>query len=296
MSLFDVGSKIKKTAQNMSDTVSDIKDNGIGEITKGVFDSAKDGVINKIETKKNNAELAKQMKDEFQQKQSEYKSIFNANTKMGDIEIDNVNKLLKIKNAEVNIKNNSKIKSMGKGMIAMTTFGISTAVEAITKSSSVIFSFDEIADYDLLENNNSVSSGGIGRAIVGGVAFGGIGAVVGGLTGKKKSKATCDMLVLQISTSNILFPSLMINYINKEVKKSDKKYINALNDAQKTIAGLNSAIQLANNDKVQKVSVENFEQLSNEKNPYNELKQLKELLDMGIITQEEFDKKKLELL
>lgn len=31
-------------------------------------------------------------------------------------------------------------------------------------------------------------------------------------------------------------------------------------------------------------------------NPYDELKQLKELLDMGIITQEEFDQKKKELL
>ena len=35
---------------------------------------------------------------------------------------------------------------------------------------------------------------------------------------------------------------------------------------------------------------------NNTSNPYEEVKQLKELLDMGIITQEEFDLKKKELL
>ena len=38
------------------------------------------------------------------------------------------------------------------------------------------------------------------------------------------------------------------------------------------------------------------EEDNNVSNPYKEVKQLKELLDMGIITQEEFDQKKKDLL
>ena len=36
--------------------------------------------------------------------------------------------------------------------------------------------------------------------------------------------------------------------------------------------------------------------IKNQNDPYDELKKIKELLDMGIITQEEFDTKKKELL
>lgn len=58
--------------------------------------------------------------------------------------------------------------------------------------SSVMFPkvrrYDEIVSFELLENGNSVTKGGLGRAVAGGLLFGGVGAIVGGVTGEKKQK------------------------------------------------------------------------------------------------------------
>lgn len=52
----------------------------------------------------------------------------------------------------------------------------------------------------------------------------------------------------------------------------------------------------ANKKKEEEINIEPEEPKKNDTLPYEELKQLKELLDMGILTQEEFDKKKAQLL
>lgn len=52
----------------------------------------------------------------------------------------------------------------------------------------------------------------------------------------------------------------------------------------------------ANKKKEEEINIEPEEPKKNGTLPYEELKQLKELLDMGILTQEEFDKKKAQLL
>lgn len=46
-----------------------------------------------------------------------------------------------------------------------------------------------------MENGSSVMSGGlgIGRAVVGGALAGGVGAVLGGVTKKKKQKKLCGL-------------------------------------------------------------------------------------------------------
>lgn len=268
---------------------------GLKDLTKSAFNNVKDNVNDRMAERREDKFNERQKKEEYDQEQYDYKSIFKTTTKIGDIEIDEVNQLVKIHHAEVNIKKNSKMKTLGKGVLAMYTLGASLAIEYSMKPNGTIFRFDEIADFDLLENNNTIASGGLGRAVVGGVLLGGAGAIVGGVTGKRKTKATCDMLVVQVSTTNMFFPNLMITYINKEVKKTDKKYTKEFNNAQQTIAGLNSVIKMAENNKVVKVSVENSNDI-NDSNPYEELKKVKELLDMGIITQEEFDLKKKELL
>ena len=52
----------------------------------------------------------------------------------------------------------------------------------------IVYSFDDIVAFELLEDGNSITKGGTGRAIAGGLLFGGIGAIVGGSTGKRSRK------------------------------------------------------------------------------------------------------------
>lgn len=298
MGIFDAGAKLKKTAQNLSDLGNNVKEKGIGAVAKDIANDTKDNITESIEQKKANAELAQQKKDEFKEEQEHLKQIFVATQKMGDIEIDDVNQLLKINNATENIKKNSKLKTVGKGILAMYTLGASIAVELALKPGDVIFHYNEITNYDLLENDLAVESGGLGRAVVGNAIAGPVGGILGSMTAKRKTKKSIDMLALHITTNNFCFPSIMISYIKSETKTKSSKYANALSQAHNTIACLN--LIFAQNTDINETIAEKEMNVSNTdeptSNPYEEVKQLKELLDMGIISQEEFDQKKKELL
>lgn len=144
--------------------------------------------------------------------------------------------------------------------------------------------YSDIIEFDLLEDGASVSSGGLGRAVVGGLLLGGVGAIVGGITGSKKAKNICNKLVLKLTVKNHPTPTIFINFVIKEIKTKSKEYEYAYNQAQQCL----SKLQLICNERdaggLSTISVA------------DELLKFKQLLDMGVITQEEFDNKKHELL
>ena len=78
---------------------------------------------------------------------------------------------------------------------------------------SSIYSFDDIISFELLEDGNSITSGGTSRAIAGGVLFGGVGAVVAGVTSKRKTKNTCNKLQIKITVNDIENPAVYIDLI-----------------------------------------------------------------------------------
>lgn len=289
MGIFDVNAKLKKKAESVANFKNEVKENGLGTVTKDRVKGVKNSINDSIEAKKADAELAQQKKEEFKVNQEELRKVFVSTQKMGDIEIDEVNKLLKFNNASSNIKKNNAIKLLGKGVLAMYTLGASIAVEMALKPGDIIFRYDEIRDYDLLENDVSVESGGLGRAIAGDVLAGPVGGLFGSLTAKRKTRKSIDMMALQISTTNFCFPSIMISYLTNETKTKSTRYTNALSQARNTIACLNLIFSQCDNSETQQIQ-------QNSNDPYEELKKAKELLDMGIISQEEFEVKKKQLL
>ena len=86
-----------------------------------------------------------------------------------------------------------------------------------------IFDYSAIAEYELLEDGNSIEKGGIGRALVGGALFGGAGAVVGASTGHKH-KATCSKLQIKITLNDMKTPVVYVNFIEAETKKNGALY------------------------------------------------------------------------
>lgn len=112
---------------------------------------------------------------------------------------------------------------------------IGLSLNKITASN--ILEYSDIINYELLEDGNSISTGGVGRAIVGGLVFGGIGAIVGGTTGHKH-KSTCSMLQIKITTKDIDNPVKYIYCINSEVRKDSIVYKVAYERAQKIISTL----------------------------------------------------------
>lgn len=156
---------------------------------------------------------------------------------------------------------------------------------------SRIYSYNDILSFELIENGNSISKGGVGRAIIGGVLFGGIGAIVGGSTGHK-NKQTCTMLNIKITLKNINIPNEYITFIYGETKKDSSVYKGAFYTAQEIL----STLQIICEETKTSQSIDYQTPLNTENENVEEIKKYKKLLDEGIITQNEFEEKKEELL
>lgn len=128
-------------------------------------------------------------------------------------------------------------------------------------------------DIEWLENIKSKGKKIVGRAIVGNILAGPAGMIIGGLTGKEKikDKSTAVITLQNPETKEVRMLSFSCSALELNRYKSIPK-IKLIEDETEVI------------EEAEKV--DSFEQI----------KQLKELLDMDAITQIEFDLKKKELL
>ena len=154
--------------------------------------------------------------------------------------------------------------------------------------SPIVYAFSDIIGYELIEDGNSIVKGTIGRALIGGALFGGVGAIVGSNTGKKKSKATCTKLQIKITLNNMAFPNVFISLISTETSKASALYQSAFRTAQDILSILQI---ICENNQSHKLSTSQPYD-----SPTDEIIKYKQLYDQGIITQDEFDAKKKELL
>lgn len=281
MGLFD---KVKNTTANL------------GEKTQNTIDA-------KLEEK----EEAKQAAQIEKEKNQQLLSMFNASVELGDISIDMENRLFKVKHAAVSTpKKSSGLAKAGRAFMAVTTAGMSLAAEAMVKAAikpeDKVFHFDALDSYELLEDDSITTGGGMGAAVAGGVLFGGVGAVAGSMSGKKSSKKTVDNMILQINTNDIAFPCIMVTYIKKSTKVNSKDYINALTLAKQSIRCLEMILEDEKKTTVENGDLQSSESATasnsgaNNVDPVEQIKKFKELLDLGAITEEEFEAKKKELL
>lgn len=150
-----------------------------------------------------------------------------------------------------------------------------------------VYSFENITGFELLEDGETITKGGLGSAIAGGVLFGGTGAIVGSIVGKKKTKKIIENLQIKLTLKTISEPVAYINLINVKTKTNSIGYERAYAEAQEILSIL--AIILKDIEKKR-------EEINNNNSNADEILKYKNLLDMEAITQEEFDAKKKELL
>lgn len=160
----------------------------------------------------------------------------------------------------------------------------------------IMFSVDNVTGYDVFQNGQSVIQGSAGRALIGGLAFGEVGAVIGA-AGKKKIKTN--------STVEFIFNLDFIDYpchriLLRGEKDKKIKYETAMHNAQELAAILDQTLK----NRSVHVHVDNPSDSSASQEPVqsqpastaDEILKYKSLLDMGAITQEEFELKKRQLL
>ena len=153
-----------------------------------------------------------------------------------------------------------------------------------------LFKYEDIVDYKILEDGETATSGGLGRALAGGALFGGVGAVVGGVTGQKKSKEVLKSMVLSISVNNPYHTKVEFSFLTGGIpcKQGSFLYKTYKNKANKMVS-IFDAMAAKGKQTTNKSA-------KTELSGADEIMKYKDLLDKGIITKEEFDLKKKELL
>lgn len=138
-----------------------------------------------------------------------------------------------------------------------------------------LYNLNDIKSFEIVENNNVVSSGGLGQSIIGGVAFGGVGAIVGAITGKKNNMIV-ERLVIKINLKNLECPVLYINLIEKPINSNDDIYIKYAMIADEIVSGLDTIIKPTEDES------------PSAKSNIEKLREYKLMLDEGLITDDEF--------
>ncbi len=173
------------------------------------------------------------------------------------------------------------------------TWAIPTGVFKKTVQPGTVHKYSEIVSFELLEDGNSVTKGGLGRAVAGGILLGGVGAIVGGSTGSKKTKGICTKLQIKITLNSMATPTVYVNLISTSTKKDSFIYSAAYSSAQEILSILQIICdQREHQNNIQPESQTSATAIS----VPEEIKKYKDLLDMGAITEEEFENKKKELL
>ncbi|MGL5436375.1 MAG: SHOCT domain-containing protein [Lachnospiraceae bacterium] len=150
---------------------------------------------------------------------------------------------------------------------------------------SLVFDINDIVNYEVIEDGESLTKGGLGSAIAGGVLFGGVGAVVGGITGGKTTKKVIQELRVKFVTRNPIYPEIYINILTTGKIKSGSILYNAYyGHLQSILTALTLMKNAAQDQETSKIS------------SADEILKYKNLLDQGIITQDEFEAKKKQLL
>ena len=177
------------------------------------------------------------------------------------------------------INENSRQFAIGKGFIP-------------SLKHATLYSYHDIVDFELIEDGTSITKGGLGRAAVVGLLFGGVGAVVGGVTGGKKAQQKCTSLMVKITVNNVNTPAEYIKLITSPIDKSGFTYKAAFQNAQDII----SILQLICSQCEAEKAAETPTSAVKESSSADEIRKFKALLDEGIITEEEFNAKKKQLL
>ena len=152
------------------------------------------------------------------------------------------------------------------------------------KNTLKVIPFKNILECEIIDDDTTVLSGGIGRAIVGGALAGGAGAVVGAAT--RKSKSVTNNLSIKIITSDVSDSLIVIPILETSTNRASDKYKKAWSVAQEVHAVIVSIIKTTSTASSAIFAPD----------PLSQIEILAKLKDQGILTEEEYTRKKAELI
>lgn len=91
-----------------------------------------------------------------------------------------------------------------------------------------LISAEIVEDDDVITTTTTKNKASVGKALVGGALFGGVGAIIGGNAGKSKSTSrntkVCDKLQVKLTLNSVVKPVAYLNLIKARTRKDMKRY------------------------------------------------------------------------
>ncbi|HCL3146628.1 SHOCT domain-containing protein [Pseudomonas nitroreducens] len=158
-----------------------------------------------------------------------------------------------------------------------------------------VITYKDLVSAEIFEDGNSVTrtsrAGQFGGAVVGGLVLGGVGAIIGGLSGKKVTESKCNRIELRLVINDTSEPTHDVVFLDQETERNFV-YKNAMDAARSWHAMCSVFIKRADEaqEKV-KVKKKDGPVLATE-----ELAKLVDLKNSGVLNDEEFAKLKARLI
>ncbi len=168
-----------------------------------------------------------------------------------------------------------------------------------TEVTNHIYPFDSLVDVELLDNGETkIDGNSLLGAAIGGIAFGGIGALIGANAPDKKLKEQCKNLSIKVTFNSFQEPVRYITLVaesgacGRNMKRDSFGFKMLYSFAQEVLSLLGIVLQ-------QNKSAKQSQQLAasnSTSDTVEALKKLAELKECGVLTELEFQEKKKELL
>ena len=163
--------------------------------------------------------------------------------------------------------------------------------------SNRIISYNEILSCEIYEDGavvtKTVRSSQLGGALIGGLALGGVGAIIGGLSGSTKTSDKVNRIDIRITVNDTKNPLHDVNFLLGECPRESIFYKSANQQARHWHGLVDVLIKRADmDDKAKHAPVQQPATSS----LADELKKLAELRDLGVLNAEEFQEQKNRLL
>jgi hypothetical protein len=160
-----------------------------------------------------------------------------------------------------------------------------------------VFAYRDLLSSEIFEDGNTITSTSrtsqIGGALLGGLALGGVGAMIGGLSGKTTSTQKPKRIDLRITVNRTDAPIHDINFMDTESAKDGIGYTVAMQQARHWHGLIAVLIRRADQQDSAKLSATSG---SIATSVSDEIRKLAQLRDEGLISTDEFVAQKARLL
>jgi hypothetical protein len=151
-----------------------------------------------------------------------------------------------------------------------------------------IASGESILSIEVVEDGKTITKtdrgSQIGGALIGGLAFGGVGAVIGGLSGKTSSEIKVNKLTLHLIIDDVQRPVFDIDLLSFQTQKGSFTY----QEAVKKIDYWYGLLSVLVNSKKETTKVPNESLIDSNTSMSDELLKIADLRKTGILSEEEY--------